>query len=76
MLMDVTFFENYLAIFQTDFVNDHSHTMGLERKFVSSLLFFVDLGKDCFSGLLWLFDSLYDSFCIAETRVNVDFVTI
>ena len=43
MPMDVTFFEKYLAIYQTDFVSDHSHAMGLWRKFVNGLFFFVDL---------------------------------
>jgi hypothetical protein len=76
MPMDAAFIEKYLVNYKMDCVDDHSQAMGLQRKFVSSLFFFFDLGKDCFSGLLWLFESLYDSFCREETRVNVNFVTI
>lgn len=76
MPIDAAFFETYLANYKMDCVSDHSHITGLLRKFVSGLFIFDDVGKDCFSGLLWLFDSQFYSFCIEETGVNVSFVLI
>lgn len=57
MPMDATFFEKYLVIYKMDCASDHSHGMGLQWKLGSGLFFFVGLDIDCFSGLLWLFDS-------------------
>lgn len=76
MPMDTVFFEKYLVNYKMDCVSEHSHIMGLQRKLVSSLFFFDDVGKNCFSRLLSLIDSQYYSFCREETRVNVNFVQV
>ena len=50
--MDAAFFEKYLANYKMDCVSDHSYAMGLHTKFMNSLFFFDDVGKDSFSRLL------------------------
>jgi hypothetical protein len=58
MQIDVAFFEKYLVNDEMYCVNDHSHAMGLQWKFVCALFLFLDKSQDGFSGPLWLFDSL------------------